>query len=321
MTPSAQALRKNNSAGRLIPALFIPEGRFFWFDLLPEEPSPWYKKYIKGIEDMVVTQRDISHAADLLGLSGGIVCLHSSLKSFGRVEGGAGTVVAGLLDKGTTIIVPTFYYGAIVCPPPEKRIVQNGTDYSSLPAPGEAAPYEPTPDIIDKSMGAIPAFVLKTEECVRGDHPVNSLSAIGPKAKEIIECQKPLDVYAPFRKLYGREDAFLVLAGVDLRRATAIHFSEQLAGRRLFRAWAEISGGMIQETEVGSCSEGFNKLKVFTDPIERSMYVGESLWRVFPFRKFIDVVAGAIKENQAITHCDDENCLRCNDAVSGGPVI
>jgi aminoglycoside N3'-acetyltransferase len=270
---------------------------------------------------MVVTQRDISNAADLLELSGGIVCLHSSLRSFGRVEGGADTVVAGLLNKGITIIVPTFYYGAIVCPPPEKRIIQNGTDYSSLPAPGEVVSYRPLPQMIDKSMGAVPACVLKMKECERGDHPINSLSAVGPKAKEIIECQKPLDVYAPFRKLYGREDAFIVLAGVDLRRATAIHFAEQLAGRRLFRAWAEITGGLILETEVGSCSEGFNKLKAFTDPIERSIHVGESLWRVFPFRKFIDAVTEAIKSNQSITHCEDDNCLRCNDAVSGGPVV
>lgn len=270
---------------------------------------------------MVVTKGDISNAADLSGLSGGIICLHSSLKSFGTVEDGARTVVAGLLDKGITIVVPTFCYDAIVCPPPEKQILRNGTDYSLLPEAGKVSPYKPIPDRIEKSMGAIPAFVLKMEGCARGDHPVNSLSAVGPKAREIIGCQKPLDVYAPFRKLYDREDAYIVLAGVDLTRATAIHFAEQLAGRRLFRAWVRISDDAIQETEVGSCSEGFNKLKEYTDPIERSIYVGKSLWRVFPFRKFIDTVARAIKDDQAITHCEDENCLRCNDAVRGGPVV
>lgn len=270
---------------------------------------------------MVVTHGDISKAADLMGLSGGIVCLHSSLKSFGMVEEGARSIINGLLNKDITVVVPTFYNGAVVAPPPGKQILRNGTDYSLLPEAGEVAPYKPVPCMIEKSMGVIPAFVLEMKECVRGDHPVNSFSAIGPKAQDIIECQKPLDVYAPFRKLYDKDDAFIVLAGVDLTKTTAIHFAEQLAGRRLFRAWARISDGDIQETEVGSCSDGFNRLREFTDPIEKSICVGESLWRVFPFREFIDTVTQAIKENQSITHCGDMNCLRCNDAVRGGPVF
>jgi len=57
---------------------------------------------------MVVTEQDIHHALRTLGLPGQVVCLHSSLRSFGHVAGGANAVVRVFLDEGCTILVPTF---------------------------------------------------------------------------------------------------------------------------------------------------------------------------------------------------------------------
>ncbi|MGE5527717.1 MAG: AAC(3) family N-acetyltransferase [Patescibacteria group bacterium] len=271
---------------------------------------------------MTIVQDEIRGAVARLGLSGGIVCLHTSLKSFGRVEGGAGAVVGAFLDEGCTVVAPTFYYGAIVRPPEGRMPERNGCDYSRLPEAGSSqiAPYTGAGDQIDESMGAVPAFVLRMEDSVRGNHPFNSFAAVGPLARQIVRGQAPLDVYAPFREMYGRDRAFIVLAGVGLTRATAIHFAEQLAGRRLFRAWAKVAGDGIQETEVGSCSEGFENLAAFVSEIETSASVGRSPWRIFPFRDFVDRIARAVKENPRLTHCGNDNCLRCRDAVAGGPI-
>ena len=52
---------------------------------------------------MVATQ-DIREAVRDLSLSGHPLCIHSSLRSFGWVDGGALAVVYGLLAEGCTII-------------------------------------------------------------------------------------------------------------------------------------------------------------------------------------------------------------------------
>ncbi|WP_409182846.1 AAC(3) family N-acetyltransferase [Amycolatopsis sp. VS8301801F10] len=43
-----------------------------------------------------------------LGVSGGVVIVHSSLSALGRVEGGADAVVRGLLKAAGTVVVPAF---------------------------------------------------------------------------------------------------------------------------------------------------------------------------------------------------------------------
>ncbi len=47
-------------------------------------------------QPIVVTQSDIQTAIRTLDLSGQAVCIHSSLRSFGRVSGGAQTVAQTL---------------------------------------------------------------------------------------------------------------------------------------------------------------------------------------------------------------------------------
>lgn len=269
----------------------------------------------------MVTYNDIKDAINDNGLSNKTICLHSSLKAFGYLEGGAATVVKAFIESGCTIVVPTFYYNSAVKAPKGYEIKQNGYFNEELPDPdsSEVIPYDAGKRITAREMGAIPAQVLNTEGCIRGNHPVNSLSALGPKAQEIISCQKPLDVYAPYRVLYEME-AYILLAGVGLNSTTPIHFAEQLSGRRMFRLWAKTTENLV-ETEVGSCSEGFENLSVFVKDIERNSMIGDGLWRIYPFKKFVERLKGVIKDNPQITHCADLGCIRCNDAVKGGPVF
>jgi aminoglycoside N3'-acetyltransferase len=235
------------------------------------------------------------------GLQNGIVCLHSSLKSFGFLEGGAGAVIRTFLQNGCTLVVPTFTYDCEVPMPSDRQILQNGYNPANIPDFDSACAYDKTGTMISSDMGAIPARLLEMRERVRGNHPINSFAAIGPSALEIIGAQSPLNVYGPLK--------------------TPIHFAEEKAGRRLFRRWAKNSDGTVQEVEVGSCSEGFDNLAPHVKNIEASMQVGESRWKIYPFRTFIDVVTNAIIQNPAITHCADPECERCNDAVQGGPLL
>jgi aminoglycoside 3-N-acetyltransferase len=264
---------------------------------------------------------DISRAIREAGLNGGIVCLHSSLKSFGALEQGPDSVIQPFVRAGCTLIVPAFTYECEITTPMGERIPQNGYR-SSFPCPYETAlPFNRSSAMISKEMGTIPARILTHRDRFRGDHPLNSIAGLGPLAGEIVAYQTSLDVYGPYKRAYRCERAFLVLAGVDLTKATPIHYAEEHAGRRLFRRWAKYADGSIWQVATGSCSEGFEKVAPKVRPLEQVIRVLESRWRIYPFRAFVDTVSAAIREDPAVTKCDDPECTRCADAIRGGPVI
>lgn len=272
---------------------------------------------------MSVTYNNIAYAIESLDLSSKIVFLHSSIKSFGHVEGGVPAVIDPFIDRHCTVVLPTFYYNAIVPAPDGKHYAQNGTDaVESTEFNFDAIlPYSDRSEMITPQMGAIPAGALQRPDKIRGNHPICSFTAVGPEAQRIISAQAPLRVYAPYEAITANDDSYLILMGVDLTKATPIHYAETLAGRRLFRRWAKVSAYESVETENGGCSDGFNSLAPWVSGIERRITVGESLWRVYPFKPFVEAVAEAIRRNPSITHCDNPYCSRCNDAVKGGPIL
>jgi aminoglycoside 3-N-acetyltransferase len=266
-----------------------------------------------------VTRDDVCRGIRELRLGEGTVLAHSSLSSFGRVTGGADEVVAAFLDEGCTLVVPTFAASVFAVAPPEgMRPERNGYDYG-VPheSPGRSRIFTTEGNEISPSMGAIPAALLSRTERVRGNNPLCSFAALGPRA-ELVREQRPLDVYAPLRILAAR-DGFVLLTGVGLDRMTLIHLAEERAGRTLFRRWANASDGKPMEVEVGSCSNGFGKLEPALGPLARETEVGESRWRAFPARETLRAAEAAIRERPEITSCADPDCLRCRDAVAGGP--
>jgi aminoglycoside N3'-acetyltransferase len=270
---------------------------------------------------MSVTRTDILESIRRSDLSAGIVCLHSSLKAFGFVEGGAEAVIDAFLDAGCTLIVPTFTYECEGPPPAGRMVERNGDKRTWSVGWGEVAAFDPDGGCTAGEMGAIPAGVLERPGRIRGGHPLGSFTGLGSRAAECIAAQAPLNVYAPLKAMYADPRAFLVLAGVGLNRATAIHFAEERTGRRLFRRWGKAAGGTVVEGEVGGCSEGFENLAPALRAVEKQMTVGAALWRIFRFNHFVDAAAAAIAVDPAITHCSDPQCARCNDAVRGGPLV
>lgn len=265
---------------------------------------------------------DIREAVRELSLSGQVLCVHSSLRSFGWVDGGAQTVVEGLLAEGCTVMVPTFtIFLNSTAPPADLRILRNGCDYDVLTAKLGVNPrvYSPQSNDIDgQIMGAIPSAVLSMPDRIRGNHPLNSFAAVGPLAEDLVGCQKPLDVYAPLRALVA-VDGFVLLMGVGFKRMTLLHHAEQLAGRKTFRRWATGPDGMPITVEAGGC--GFGDFERVLSPITRETRVGQSIWRALPARDAAEAAARAIQENPDITRCGNPDCLECNDAVAGGPLL
>lgn len=151
-----------------------------------------------------------------LRLSGRAVCVHSSLRSFGRLHGGAAAFVDACLDERCTVVVPTFSWSAFaVAAPIELRPSRNGTDYAWTPSPARRDPYTPASRELDAdAMGAIPSVVLNRGDHRRGNHPLCSFAAVGPTAGELLDGQSWTDTYAPLRELAAREGAVLLGAAI-----------------------------------------------------------------------------------------------------------
>jgi aminoglycoside 3-N-acetyltransferase len=269
---------------------------------------------------VTVTRRDLDTGIEKLGLPGRPVCVHSSLRSFGRVDGGADAVIDGMLDAGCTLLVPTHSWGFATSHERGMRPSRNGWDYSlNVAPPAFGGVFSLDSVAIDRNMGAIPRAVLARAEHRRGNHPLASFAAIGPLAAELVGGQRGDDVHAPLRELAQRDGA-VVLMGVGLTRMTLLHWAEQVAGREQFRRWARDEQGRTLMVESGGCSEGFNRLAPTLVLVEADVRVGASEWRCFPAGDVVALAAEAIRIDPGITHCEVRTCARCNDAALGGPI-
>lgn len=268
---------------------------------------------------------DLAKAADELVPPQRPLMLHASLRSFAApIAGGADTLLDVLLKRGRTLLVPAFTEPQFGLPAPAAlRPARNGIDYTTLPPEPpspESATYTTDCGLINPHLGVLPATLISREDAVRGDHPLNSFAALGPMANELIAAQSPTDVYGPIRELAARA-GFILLLGVGLNRMTALHLAEQQSGRRLFLRWARGADGQVAMFEVGSCSEGFPRLEPTLDPYARTVVVADSRWRVYSAGQAIEAAAAAISDNQSITHCDDNDCLRCRDSIASAPAV
>jgi aminoglycoside N3'-acetyltransferase len=269
---------------------------------------------------MTITKADVQQAIRALGLVERPVCIHASLRSFGWVEGGAQTILQPFLAARCTVLVPSFSWGFAVPPPPALQFPRNGWDYQAFAGStvGVGRVYQPTTSEIDRDMGALAAAVVATPGRVRGNHPICSFTALGPLANELIDDQRPDDVYAPLAAL-AQLGGDVLLIGVGLDSLTLLHLAEKVAGRTVFRRWANDATGAPIAVEAGGCSDGFPRLAPILKPLIQTTSVGQSVWMRLPAQQTITMAATAIRAEPMITHCDNPHCDRCRDAVAGGP--
>lgn len=216
---------------------------------------------------MPVTASELRAAVEQLGIAGMPVCIHSSLRSFGGIEGGGRAVLDAFVDTGCTVLVPTFSWGFAVPPPESIRPRQNGWDYShfSVDAEGVGRIYTPESNEVDEDMGVLPRLVLSSTGRIRGEHPLCSFTAIGPAAQALIRSQTYDDIMAPLRILAEQSGVVLTM-GVGLTSLTLLHLAEAIAGRSLFLRWANDRSGRPVGVRTGGCSEGFDRLRAILEP-------------------------------------------------------
>ncbi len=274
----------------------------------------------------MIQEQDIIKAIDTLGLAGKDVCIHASIRAFQtNIDGGMEMIIGAFLSKGCTIMAPTFTYQYEARPAQPYMPERNGAgDYTYF----LSREYEDTADVFSvnskaisvEEMGVFSKQVLDDNSSYRGNHALNSFTAIGPHAKSLTEDQSAKDVYAPFRQLV-ENNGFILLMGTTLSSATIIHYAEQLAGRTLFIRWAYDKNKQLIPLFTGGCSDGFGKFESILKNVEMETVVGKSVWHCYNARDMVELCAAAIRQNPQITHCNNSHCERCNDAILGGPLL
>ncbi len=162
-----------------------------------------------------ITRVDIAQAFRALGIPPrAVILLHSSLRSFGAVAGGADTVVDGILDAlgpAGTLVVPTLTGKETLSPEAPPRI-----DLRTAAC----------------STGAFPEALRKRPDARRSTHPTHSCAALGAQARAMTRnhhlSPTPCGVTSPYFHV-AQAGGYIVMAGCDLSVCTTLHTVEELA--------------------------------------------------------------------------------------------
>ena len=161
-----------------------------------------------------MTQRQIREGVEALGLKpGATVVVHSSLKSFGEVEGGPDSVVAAVID----VVGPE---GLIIMPLYRSSADANG-DLVRVPEPGAKV-----------TTGAIPAAFARRPDVRLAPNPQYTFALYGRDAewyaRKFSPLMFPYGFDQPLCCLRERRGWILQL-GVNDSQNTAIHAVEEVA--------------------------------------------------------------------------------------------
>jgi len=255
---------------------------------------------------MILRLRDFLLGFKKLRLEGAPVVVHASLSSLGNVEGGADTVVKGLVTAFTSVLVPTFTYKTMVIPrsgPPDNGLIYgSGRDQNRLAeffTPG--LPADPLVGIIPETLRRLPA-------AHRSTHPI--LSFAGMNAHKYLDAQSMLAPLNPLIAL-AETDGWILLVGVDHTVNTAIHAAEALAGRKSFLRWSLTPRGVVECPGFPGCSAGFGLLDSEMDRYTRREKIGAAWVWALPMKMLFKVVISRINQDPLAFLCESPACDRC----------
>ena len=225
--------------------------------------------------------------ADLVALgvrAGDRLFIHSSLKSLGPVEGGAGGMVAALeraVGLDGLLLMPSF---------------------NLVPKEQRAATWNPA--TTPSTVGWLTEYFRVMPGTVRSDHYSHSIAARGKDAAAFVRehraCEgldSPWDL-APWGRTYGTHSPMIkayeaggkiLMLGVDYHSSTYCHLVEVMfwnEGKRLNPAMPFIA---LNRVELGAYWESLGRLQVGK--------VGDAACRLFNIREFVDTLLAAVQAN------------------------
>lgn len=232
------------------------------------------------------THETLTQDFTYLGIeTGDKLFLHSSFKSLGPVEGGAGTVISALettVGLEGLILMPTFS----LLPSREERVA--------------AWHIDKTPS----TVGWLTEYFRQMSDTHRSDHYSHAIAARGKDAKAFVSdhlrregYQSPWD-HPPWGKTYGTHspmfraytaNAKLLMIGVDYQTSTYIHLVEVIHWNKRLADDPEAEYIRLERKKLGAFWEGLGQL--------RQGQVGDSVCRLFHIKTYVDTLLAEVERN------------------------
>ncbi len=245
---------------------------------------------------MKIQKHDIIRGLKEVGIKAGdIVLVHSSLKSFGYVDGGALSVIEALLDACTpegTVMAPTITG--------KREHGRNNPPYF---------------DVLRTPCwtGIIPETLRKMPDAQRSLHPTHSVAALGNDVQHLlgehVNSYTPCDEKSPYQK-NAESGGKILLLGVSQETNTTLHACEEIA-KVPYHLQKEESECTIKDAK-GEEHRVINRLHSWEGPernfsivnellesrglLKRAM-VGNCLITIMPAQELIGLIVHELKRN------------------------
>ncbi len=227
----------------------------------------------------------IQDFTDLGIQKGDTLFIHSSFKSLGPVEGGAGTVISaleGVIGQDGLILMPSFN----LRPSREERVAS--WNVATTPS----------------TVGWLTEFFRQMPGTYRSDHYSHAVAARGKGAAAFVAdhlrsegCQSPWDLH-PWGKTYGtyspmfrayKSDAKLLMIGVDYQTSTYIHLVEVIHWNKR----------LIENEQAAFIGLNRPKLGEFWERLGKLAHgrVGDSDCRLFHVKTYVDTLLREVEHN------------------------
>jgi len=258
---------------------------------------------------VVVTRDEIMAALRRVGLGrGDVLFVHSSLKALGYVVGGAEAVVDALLftvGPGGHVVVPTF----TSCRAPEHG------------SPGRVF----DPETSKSRLGLIGETLRLRPNAHRSLHPVKSVTAIGPRAAELVagaETGTDFDIDGPCGRL-AAWGAWVVFLGTRIGSNTTLHMVEDWLDlpymatcEALVRSGDEVVRVPEYRAPVGHRGFYGGENRPFNQALLAAVFVrrthlNHTLIRAMPVKGLVRFALDAERARPGSMLCDDPGCEFC----------
>ncbi|MEU4194511.1 AAC(3) family N-acetyltransferase [Kribbella sp. NPDC026611] len=246
------------------------------------------------------------------------VLVHSSLSSFGYVDGGAEAVCRALTATCGTVMMPSGTWDLTGIPAPPGLVrphnaywtAESWIDFDERLS--QATAFHP--DLpVDRWLGRIPDVFRQTSAPVRGDHPLFALQAAGPEAERLIAAQRLDWPLGPIEAL----DGDILLIGVGHTSNTTIHLAEQYLNRSNFYRYAKTADGVWAEfPNVSGESHRFDAIEPLVRSATREVRIGQARVRRIPKDAVLTATRDLILADPAALLCTDDPACRCAAALA-----
>jgi aminoglycoside 3-N-acetyltransferase len=271
-------------------------------------------------ESPPVSQDTIAEGLRQLGLTASSrVLVHASLRSFGRVDGGAKAVCQALVDVCGTVMISagTWERTGLQAAPPglarphnAYRQAETWDDFDA----GLARATEFASDLpVDSWLGTVAETMRQTFAHERGDHPMFSYLAVGPDARQLVDAARLDWPLGPIGRL-GELGGDVLLLGVDHTSNTTIHLAEQRLGRSRFYRYAKAAPGVWMELpNLPGESHRFDDIAPHLAPVTSEVTIGRCRARRVSVADVLSTAERLITTDPRALLCEDADC-RCGAA-------